>query len=92
MPKNHLDSFIRFDRTPTCDGQTDRHRPTASTADAQHRAVKTRRSLLVIVRWLSIALSDAVCGAGERHGSSVYDAALLIVVYCVDRRPTASSR
>ena len=41
--KNQLDSFSRFDRTPTCDRQiqTDRHRPTASTADAQHRAVKT---------------------------------------------------
>ena len=39
--KNQLDSFVRFGRTPTCDGQTDRHRPTASTADAQHRAVKS---------------------------------------------------
>jgi len=32
--KNQLDSFIRFDRTPTCDGQTDRYRPMANTADA----------------------------------------------------------
>ena len=31
--KNQLDSFIRFDRTPTCDGRTGRHRPMASTAD-----------------------------------------------------------
>ena len=27
-------TFSRFSRTPTCDGQTDRHRPVASTADA----------------------------------------------------------
>ena len=26
--------FSRFSRTPTCDGQTDRHRAMASTADA----------------------------------------------------------
>ena len=32
--KNQLDSFIRFGRTPTCDGQTDGHRAMASTADA----------------------------------------------------------
>ena len=34
--KNQLDSFSRFDRTPTCDRRidTDGHRPTASTADA----------------------------------------------------------
>ena len=41
--KNQLYSFIRFDRTPTCDGRTDRHRTMASTADAQHRAVKRRQ-------------------------------------------------
>ena len=38
-------TFSRFSRTPTCDRhkhrQTDRHTPMASTADAQHRAVKT---------------------------------------------------
>jgi len=36
-------TFSRFSRTPTCDRQTqtDRHRPMASTADAEHRAVKT---------------------------------------------------
>ena len=40
-------TFCRFSRTPTCDRhrhrqtQTDRHRPMASTADVQHRAVKT---------------------------------------------------
>ena len=38
--------FSRFSRTPTCDRQTqtqtDRHRPIASTADAQHRAVIIR--------------------------------------------------
>jgi len=39
--KKQLDSFSRFSRTPTCDRQTDRHRPMASTADAWHRAVKT---------------------------------------------------
>jgi len=33
-------TFSRFSRTPTCDRQTDRHRHMASTADAQHRAVK----------------------------------------------------
>ena len=37
--------FCRFSRTPACDRhrhrQTDGHRPVASTADAQHRAVKT---------------------------------------------------
>jgi len=27
-------TFSRFSRTPICDGQTDRHRPMASTADA----------------------------------------------------------
>ena len=32
-------TFSRFSRTPNCDGQTDRHRAMASTADAQHRAV-----------------------------------------------------
>ena len=32
--KSQLDSFSRFNRTPTCDGETDRHRPMASTADA----------------------------------------------------------
>ena len=32
--KNQLDSFSRFDRTPTCDRQTDRQRPMASTAHA----------------------------------------------------------
>ena len=32
--KKQLDSFSRFDKTPTCDGQTDRHRPMASAADA----------------------------------------------------------
>ena len=31
--------FSRFSRTPTCDRH--RHRPMASTADAQHRALKT---------------------------------------------------
>jgi len=44
--KNQLDSFSRFDRTPTCDRHRHRHghrhRPTASTADAQHRAVKSK--------------------------------------------------
>jgi len=38
--KNQLDSFSRFSRFPTCDRQTDRHRPMASTADAKHRTVK----------------------------------------------------
>jgi len=32
--KNQLDSFSRFSRTPTCDGQADGHRVMASTADA----------------------------------------------------------
>ena len=41
--KNQLDSFSRFDSTPTCDGRTERPRPMASTADAYHRAVKTGR-------------------------------------------------
>ena len=38
-------TFSRFSRTPTCDRQTDTdgHRAMASTADAQHRAVKTDR-------------------------------------------------
>ena len=39
MQKKQLDSFNRFDRTPTCDRHG--HRLMASTADAQHRAVKT---------------------------------------------------
>ena len=36
-------TFCRFSRTPTCDRRTDtdRHRPMASTTDAQHRTVKT---------------------------------------------------
>jgi len=38
MPKNKFDSFIRFDRTPTCNSH--RHRTTANTALAQRRAVK----------------------------------------------------
>ena len=45
-------AFSRFSRTPTCDGQTDRqtdgrtdrHRAMASTADAQHCAVKMASS------------------------------------------------
>jgi len=48
-------TFSRFSRTPTCDGQTDRwtdgqtdgHR--ASTADAEHRAVKMKRDVVVVV-------------------------------------------
>jgi len=32
------------------DRQTDRHRPTASTADAQHRAVK-KTALVVMIPW-----------------------------------------
>ena len=37
-------TFRRFSRTPTCDGQMDRHRAMASTSDAWHRAVKTLRT------------------------------------------------
>ena len=40
-------TFCRFSRTPACDRQTDTdgHRPMASTADAQHRAVKIRHNV-----------------------------------------------
>ena len=38
-------TFSRFSRTQTCkEGEMDRHRAMASTADAQHRAVKTVKS------------------------------------------------
>ena len=33
--------FSHFSRTPTCDRQTDGHRAMASTADAEHRAVRS---------------------------------------------------
>ena len=41
--QNQLDSFSHFDRTPTCDRQTDGHRAMASTgASRECRAGKTR--------------------------------------------------
>ena len=48
--KNQLDSFIRFSRTPTCDGRTDGHKAMASTADAYHRAVKKKATVERIYR------------------------------------------
>ena len=48
--KNQLDSFIRFSRTPTCDGRTDGHKAMASTADAYHRAVKKKATVGRICR------------------------------------------
>jgi len=53
--KNQFDSFIRFDRKPTCDGQTDRHRPMASVGFVAAAVSKpmggcrARRSLVVDV-------------------------------------------
>jgi len=44
--KIQLDSFIRFDRTPTCD-KTDRHRRTDGQTDRQtdgHRAMASTRA------------------------------------------------
>jgi len=53
--------FCRFSRTPACDGRTDRrtdrHRAMSSTADAQHRAVKTKDVYLFAVTFNSEVLN-----------------------------------
>jgi len=44
--KTQFDSFIRFDRTPTCNSH--RHRTTANTALAQRRAVKKSNTSVIV--------------------------------------------
>ena len=61
-------TFSRFSRTPTCDRhrQTDRHRPMASTADAQHRAV------------IKLVVVDVDGRACRQH---LYDSRRVVAVY-----------
>ena len=47
MPKNQLDSSIRFDRTPTCDRHRHGHRPMASTAVN----IKVKGQLVQKIKW-----------------------------------------
>ena len=62
--KNHLDSFSRFDRTPTCDIQTDwhKHRAIASTALSSRRVARVkiawqnRDNFLGVFYWLYMRL------------------------------------
>ena len=62
--KNQLDSFIRFDRTQTCDGhghrQTDRHRAIASVGSQVYNFICPLKYAYKGLVWNPFAVSDCL--------------------------------